>query len=174
LKNLFVILLLFSAATIFGQASGPIIENFGKVYPVNPDYKTQTDLHFKVVFDVSKTAASPENRNTYIETAARFLNMHAQNGVPIENLDVALIIHGSAYQDVLNDTAYAAKHQIANPNSELISALKMAGVQILLCGQSAASRKVVKADVLPEIAFSLSAMTALIQLQNQGYQLINF
>ncbi|HBH44411.1 MAG TPA: hypothetical protein DDY28_08390, partial [Hyphomonas atlantica] len=43
-----------------------------------------------------------------------------------------------------------------------------------LCGQTAAYRDVTKADLLPGVEMSLSAMTAHAQLQQDGYTLNPF
>lgn len=189
--QLFIAVFLFGLLSTYAQQAGPVIKDFGKVFKVDTDFNTNTEGNYSVVFDVGRTGNSPEKRNALIETAARFLNMHAQNGVPIERMKVALVIHGPASQDILNNTAYTKKQQSRqfsghtkkhltqqfsgpNPNSKLIRALHEAGVQIILCGQTAAYRKINKTDVLPEVQFALSAMTALVQLQNEGYRLINF
>lgn len=189
--QLFISVFLFAIFSIHAQQAGPVIEEFGKVFKVAADFKTNTEGNYRVVFDVGKTSNSPNKTNAYIETAARFLNMHAQNGVPVESMKVALVIHGAASQDILNNTAYAKKQQSRpssgytkkhlsrkftgpNPNAELIGELHEAGVRIILCGQTASHRNISKTDALAEVQFALSAMTALVQLQNEGYQLINF
>jgi len=33
--------------------------------------------------------------NRSIESAARFLNMHARSGIPPQNLELAIVLHGS-------------------------------------------------------------------------------
>ncbi|WP_340073631.1 DsrE family protein [Leptobacterium sp. I13] len=180
MKRIFYLLtfLLCSFHTLLAQSKrtdGPIIENYGFVYEVtNPDFKTDPQTSFKVVFDVDRTFEANDKTNPLIETAARFLNLHAQNGIAKEQMKVALVVHGSAAQDILNDKAYAAKFGINNPNTLLIEALDNAGVDIILCGQTAAHRNVAKENALPQVQFALSAITALIQLQNNNYRLIKF
>ncbi|MEW7292903.1 DsrE family protein [Aquimarina sp. 2304DJ70-9] len=160
---------------IFSQEEGKVISGYGKTYKVvNPEYKTDTKHDLKVVFDIGRTFADSSKVNPLINTAARFLNMHEKAGVSVEKLKVAMVLHGGASYDILNDAKYKAKYGIINPNTKLIAALSEKGVQIILCGQTAAYRKITKEDVLPEIKFALSAMTALVQLQNENYRLINF
>ena len=89
-------------------------------------------------------------------------------------LKVALTLHGGAWKDVLNDNAYMKKFGVTNPNSKLIKELSDAGVDIIICGQTAMYRKIDKSIVLPEVKFALSAMTALLQYQNDGYRFIKF
>lgn len=176
-----ILLLVALIATSFSYAqkahAGEVIKDYGKIYTVsNPEFKTDTTAQFKAVFDIGRSFEDPSQPNALIETAARFLNMHREAGVPSENIKVALVIHGAASTDILINEFYKEKfpETIANPNSELIAQLAKHGVQIILCGQTAAHRNITKTEALPEVRFSLSAMTALVQLQNDGYRLINF
>lgn len=157
--------------------SGEAIKDYGAFYSVaNPDFHTDITAQYKVVFDVARNFDNPSKPNTLIETAARFINMHREAGVPAENIKVALVIHGGAYADILKNEFYQEKYPelSVNPNANLITQLSKQGVEIILCGQTAAYRKIAKTDMLPEVQVSLSAMTALVQRQNQGYRLINF
>ncbi len=157
------------------QKKGPIIKDFGAVKEIkNPDYKTNTSETFKVVFDIMDSPEDLKAINKKIETAARFLNMHAQAGVPHEQLKVALVVHNKASKDIITDKAYMDRYKTKNPNSQLIESLMDAGVEVIFCGQSSKSRGFPKEDLIPGTQISLSAMTALIQLQNQNYRLIKF
>jgi intracellular sulfur oxidation DsrE/DsrF family protein len=175
--NLLILLLLASnfITSQENRAKGKIIKNFGETFTVeNVDIKTDTTSEFKVIFDVSKSSEKKDNINKNIVTAARFLNMHANEGMKLNQLKVAITIHGSAWKDVLNDKAYMEKYGVKNPNSKLIKELNDAGVDIIICGQTAMFRKMDKTIVLPEVKFALSAMTALLQYQNKGYKFIKF
>ncbi|MCK5401472.1 MAG: DsrE family protein [Flavobacteriaceae bacterium] len=157
------------------RVNGEIIKGFGEFFTVeNPDIKTDTAATFKVIFDVSKTSEDKSDPNKYIVTAARFLNIHADQGMHKDQLKAALTIHASAWQDVLNNKEYKEKFGVDNPNLKLIEALNTAGVDIILCGQTAVYRGLNKDNVVPSVKFALSAMTALIQYQNNGYQFIKF
>lgn len=163
--------------TAFAQekAAGPIINEYGKVFKVeNTDFVIDTSQEFKAVFDVMETPEGHETINPYIETAARFLNMHGQVGIPAAQLKVALVLHNLAAKDVISNDAYQKKYGEDNPNEVLIKALIAAGGQVILCGQSAMSRGIAKEELIEGVQLSLSAMTALIQLQNENYRLIKF
>lgn len=160
---------------IFAQvkSAGPIIEGFGKVYRVeNPDVIVDIKKNFKVVYDVTGSSEEIGGLNLSLETAARFLNMHAQAGLPKDQLKVDLVVHSKAAKDLLNDTAFQARYQIDNPNSNLVKALLAADVQVIICGQSAASRGFTRTELIPGVQISLSAMTALIQLNGEGYTIL--
>jgi len=168
--------LIFSMPMAYAQAkSGPVIKNYGKVHDImNPDFKTNTALDFKVVFDVTASPDNKEELNKSIETAARFLNMHAQAGVPVSQLSVAMVVHGSATLNMIDNKAYEKRYGAENPNEPLIRELLEHGVQIIQCGQSINSRGVEREELIPGVQLALSAMTALIQLQGDGYRLIKF
>ena len=157
------------------KTKGPVIENYGAVYGIShTDFKVATTEVLKVVFDVGRSYKNKNKPNPLIETAARFLNLHAQHGYNTENLHVALVIHGEAAYDLLTDKVYQSKFQTPNPNTALIKELDEAGVEFVLCGQTAAYRNITKKEALPQIKWALSAMTALVHLQNINYRLIKF
>lgn len=103
---------------------------------------------------------------------ARFLNMHARNGVPREYVRVAGVVHGTAVWAVLSDENHRARHGVDNPNRAMIEEIIAAGGQVVLCGQSAAARQIEREDLIPGVQVALSAMTALTVLQQDGYELI--
>jgi len=163
--------------TLFSQnrVKGKVIENYGETFSVtNPDIKTDTTAEFKVIFDVAQSSEDKSKPNKYIVTAARFLNMHANEGMTLNQLKVAMTIHGGAWQDVLDNKTYKEKYGVDNPNFKLINQLTEAGVDVIICGQTAAYRGITRDNANPNVKFALSAMTALLQYQNQGYRFIKF
>jgi intracellular sulfur oxidation DsrE/DsrF family protein len=166
------------ALTAFGQdkpatKDGPIIKDYGAVYPVpDADFKPSPIHVFKVVFSVADSPKSPSDLNPGINTVARFLNMQAQAGVPLKNMHLALVLHGAAGKDALNDAAYQARYQTDNPNLPLLIALRGAGVDIYLCGQTAGARGFPKAALAPGVKLALSAMTVITTLEARGYVLV--
>jgi intracellular sulfur oxidation DsrE/DsrF family protein len=177
-KQLFLLVFTMLSAIVTSQnnrAKGKIIKNFGEIFNVeNPEIKTDTTAELKVIFDVSTTSSVNNIINKNIVTAARFLNMHASAGMKPSQLKVAVTIHGGAWKDVLSDEAYKKKFGVANPNTQLIKELSNAGVDVIICGQTAMFRKIDRTVVMPEVKFALSAMTALLQYQNNGYKFIKF
>lgn len=179
LKNPVSLLFFFLVSiTISAQKErmeGKIIKDYGETFAIeNPDIKTNTSAELKVIFDVSQSSEDKSIRNKYIETAARFLNMHANEGMKPEQLKVAMTIHGGAWQDVLTNEAYKEKYGVKNPNLPLIDALSKAGVDVIICGQTAAFRGMDKETINPNVKMALSAMTALLQYQDMGYRFIKF
>jgi intracellular sulfur oxidation DsrE/DsrF family protein len=89
-------------------------------------------------------------------------------------MKVALVVHNKASMDLLNDEAYKEAFGIPNPNGPLLKQLMEAGADVLFCGQSSIAREVPIENTVAGVQLSLSAMTALIQLQDRGYRLIKF
>jgi intracellular sulfur oxidation DsrE/DsrF family protein len=169
--------LLFSSI-IFAQSDrvqGKIISDYGETLKVTDiDIKTNVSAEFKVIFDVAQSSDDKSIINKNIVTAARFLNMHADAGMDKSQLKVAITVHGGAWQDVLNNEAYHEKFGVDNPNVELINQLTEAGADIIICGQTAGFRGITKKNANPNVKFALSAMTALLQYQQNGYTFIKF
>lgn len=157
-----------------GFHAGSVITNFGPVAKVDGREPLPAGATFSVAFDVAE-AAKPGAINRTLESAARFINMHAEAGVPREAVRIAVVVHGPASFDLTNAAAYGKKHDGAtNANLAAIAALINQGVEIHLCGQSAAGQGITRADLAPGVKMQLSAMTAHALLQQQGYTLNPF
>ena len=169
--------LVFPALAFAGPAdfrTGPVIDSFGAAATVPDASQLPVETQFKVAFDTAK-GSDGDALNKTLESAARFLNMHGQAGIPAKNIDLAVVIHGGAAFDLLTPAAHESRRDGAdNPNIALIKALTDNGVRIILCGQTAMYRDIGKGDLLPNVELSLSAMTAHAQLQSQGYTLNPF
>lgn len=153
---------------------GPLIEAYGPIAPVENDMPIPEGTEFNVLFDTARGAEAGELNRT-LTSAARFLNMHVAAGVPAEQLNLAIVIHGGAVRDVSDAEIYSAEHgDVDNPNAGLIAALREHGVEIYVCGQSAAYYGVENENLLPGVTMALSAMTANAMLQQQGYTLNPF
>jgi len=154
---------------------GPVIKDFGQVYKIkNPDLLLDKNKKYKVIFDVYTDGKSNKKQNASINTVARFLNMHVQNNIKTQNLDIVLVLHGAATKNALSDKAFQREFKTNNPNNKLIKALYKANVKVYVCGQSFAYKGYERSDLSKNVALSLSALTALIHYQTEGYQLITF
>lgn len=155
--------------------TGPIIDGYGSYYSVeNIDLLLENGKEYKAIFDVFTDNSKDGKVNPLINTVARYLNMHAAQGVELKNMKVAIILHGRATKSALNNKSYEHKYETINPNSKLISELKNAGVEIYVCAQSFLFNGFELKDVSENVKVSLSALTALVEFQNNGYQIINF
>ncbi len=153
---------------------GPVFTDFGKIASVEVDMVIPKRAKFKVLFDASK-GADVGAINRTLNSATRFINMHAEAGVPEKNMKVAIVFHGKGSFDLTNDDYYSEKYDGAkNGNTAIIKALTEQGVRVILCGQTAAYYDIDKANLLPGVEMALSAMTAHALLQQQGYTLNPF
>lgn len=127
------------------------------------------DLDYKVAIDVTdKVSDSTQVMGTLMEVA-RTYNLNIANGVPKRKLKVAVVIHGSAIQGILNDEAYQAKFGVPNPNIAVIKQMKKEGIEFYVCAQVLAFRQVPEESVMKEVDLAISAKTALITLDQMGY-----
>ncbi|MAW93796.1 MULTISPECIES: DsrE family protein [unclassified Leeuwenhoekiella] len=179
LKTSFTLIFLFFAFAKTTQAqeliSGPLIEGFGETFTVpEADLPADPEKIYRVVFDIAQAPEDPAEVNLYFNTVARFINMHAAAGVPVENLKPVLVVHGSAAFDLLKNEFYREKFGVDNPNLPLLEAFHKLDVPMILCGQTAGKRDIPKEKRWEHTQIALSAMTALIHYQNLGYALISF
>ena len=170
-------ILVISMQTLSAQesGSGPILEEFGSVFSIpEPDLILDSEKDYKILFDIYTDQGGDSKINPLLNTVARFLNMHGQTGLSIEQMDVVVILHGAGAKNALNEEAYRKKFGRSNPNAGLLQALDRTGVNLYICGQSLYSRGFTPEDLAEPVKLSLSAMTALVHFQAEGYQLINF
>lgn len=176
--NRIFLLLLLTGTTLYSQSErvpGAIIKDYGWTYKVpNVDIATNTTDTFKVLFDLSSAPEDPAQLSKWITTVARFMNMHVDAGKPASQLDIAAVFHGNASYSLLKDQYYKEEFGVSNPNLKLIKALQEAGVDIILCGQTAAHRNLSESRRISDVQLALSTMTAMVQMQQQGYTIINF
>lgn len=175
-KMLFLVLWLVGSPAIASEpATGPVINNFGPVFAVpQGSYNLLPDQQYKVVMDVGKGPEDPAELNRSIESAARFLNMQARNGTPPKNLKIAIVLHGSGATAALNEQAHSKHFSVPNGSKGLVEALGSTGVDIYICGQTAAYYGYGPNDLLPQVTMAVSAMTVHVRLQQEGYRAILF
>ena len=104
-------------------APGPVIEEFGPVAPVEGALPIPEGTEFRVSFDTKDQTAEGE-LNSKLTAAARFLNMQAAAGVPVENIHLAIVVHGTAVHDVTRDSAGANANICVNNKCTSISFCK--------------------------------------------------
>jgi intracellular sulfur oxidation DsrE/DsrF family protein len=87
---------------------------------------------------------------------------------------IVAVFHGDAAYIVLNDGTYDSNRHVhtGNPYGKLIDGLMKQGVQIELCGATAAGNHWGNADLLPGVKVNTNAMVRVTQLEQEGYTLI--
>ena len=154
---------------------GPLIEGFGRHVDLpNADFTTRADHVYRVAFEVLHPLHAPERPHLRLDAAARFMNMHAHAGVPKDNLQVKLILHGGGTRAAMTNAAYRERYDIDNPSLPLLQALSEAGVEIFLCEQSRVLNGLDASEIATPVKSALSAMTAVVTLQADGYQFLTY
>jgi intracellular sulfur oxidation DsrE/DsrF family protein len=94
--------------------------------------------------------------------------------------DVIAVFHGDAAYLVLNDNAYNANRHVqtghpvhtGNPYGKLLTGLMDQGVQIELCGATAAANHWGNADLLPGVKVNTNANLRVTELEQKGFTMI--
>lgn len=154
--------------------AGELIPKYGKVARVNTTQVIPDEMQFKVAFDMSEQS-TPGSLNRHLVKLARFLNMHANTGVSVSRMNLALVVHGKAVQDVTKQSFYTQNQPgTTSANIDLVRTLIKHGVQIYVCGQTAAYYDVEASDLVEGVEMALSAMTAHAILAADGFSLNPF
>ncbi|HWU90201.1 MAG TPA: DsrE family protein [Kofleriaceae bacterium] len=84
---------------------------------------------------------------------------------------VIAVFHTNAGHVTLNDKAYNAERMVAtgNPYKDLVADLIQSGVQVELCGATAAAHKWGNTDLLPGVKVNTDAMARISQLAQEGF-----
>ena len=156
------------------RGSTPRVAGFGPVFPVEhaavvPEAKT----HYKVLVDITKEEPGYDKPNRGLELTARLANLLALAGVPTSHAHLAVVAHDHALDAMLNDAAYKAIHGTDNPNAAMLHALRQAGVELLVCGQTMAHRHLDASQLPPGVTVTLSAMTTVVLYQQRGYTVLS-
>jgi intracellular sulfur oxidation DsrE/DsrF family protein len=154
--------------------SNKIIKDFGIVFNPEGVVKPKADTEYRIVIDLKTKIDNPAKVNRGLDNVARLLNLHAAGGISPENIQVAVAVHGSATPLVLDDKGYRIKYGIKNPNAELITQLKDAGVEIYICSQSLIGRNYGLNNINEQVDIALSMLTVVTEKMNEGYNLLVF
>lgn len=162
-------------AKLLKSAVYPVIksETMSGVIPVNDVTETpDPNMKYKLLFNVtigSKDSAKVKKANPGLTEVGRVINLHIASGIPKENLEVVVVVHGFALFSIANNDAYRSNFKTDNPNLILIKELEDAGVKFIACGQAMAFLEFKKQDLLPIVKVSLTAQTALSNYQLKGF-----
>ncbi|MFN2166207.1 MAG: DsrE family protein [Anaerolineae bacterium] len=165
--------LVFSVARAEGLSPGPVITDFGPAADMPESaFNLVPGTPYRLLFDVASGDRDRHELNRRLESAARFLNMHARAGINPADLHIEIVTHGGTTWDVLSDAAYRERFGRDNPNTGLLKALGEAGVSIRQCGQSLAFHGLSPEDLAPQVSVAVSAMTVVVRRQAEGWTLL--
>lgn len=151
----------------------PVLSGYGYINPLpSAAFQPNPQTQYKVAFDLAAGEQSAHQVNPGLWHVARVVNLFGTDGEPPTNLDMVVILHGSATRAVLNDQSYKARFGTENPNAELLGKLKDAGVKLYVCGQAIVDSGYYYQNVRDGIGIALGALAAEIELGAQGYTVI--
>lgn len=146
-------------------------ENSGVAKVPNVSEIADPTIDYKLLFDFVENnpdSLSGELNAGLVEISRR-LNLHAAAGIPAKRILPVIVIHAGALNAVKSNAAYKKRYQKENPNVKLIEQMTQLGVKFIICGQSMQFTGTVQEDLLPGIAISVSAQSALSMYQLKGY-----
>lgn len=110
--------------------------------------------------------------NPGLGLARAFGAFMVEDGIPADQVTVAVVVHNDAIADVVTAERRAALGGGSeNPNAEVVEQLLAAGGQVWVCKRSAEAQGVGDGDLLPGVRFAPSAMIAHAELQRRGFSL---
>ncbi|HEX2684354.1 MAG TPA: DsrE family protein [Ferruginibacter sp.] len=161
------------------KTSFPAIKGntWGGVVPVEViDEVADPDMKYKFVMELTGFAmkdqpdsVASKDINLAVRDVARTINLHVAAGIPKQNIDIVLAVHGKALNAFLDDKNYKKKYGINNPNIPLLKELQDFGVKIALCGQAMQYQGLEKSQFIPGVKVALTAQTVLSSYQLKGY-----
>jgi intracellular sulfur oxidation DsrE/DsrF family protein len=159
--------------------SFPLIKNseWSFVLPV-PVVKDKIDptMKYKLLFSMEiwgRDSASKTKINEGLAEIGRIINLHIAAGVPKENLELAIVIHGAPMNVYLKNEAYQKKFRTNNPNLDILKQFTDIKTNLIACGQAELIFNMPPSDMIPEVKTAFSAKVALSTYQLKGYVLFN-
>lgn len=151
----------------------PTVHDYGKMHFL-PDsaFKPKPGHTYKVVFALTQGSTKPDQVSPALDHVARAVNLYVAAGVPLSKLKFVAVASGAATSLVLDDAHYRAQFGVPNPNLALIGELKKDGITIAVCGQAMAEHHFEYDWIDPSVTLSLSALTTVTTLQQEGYALM--
>lgn len=168
----FTLILVLLTANVAYAWEAPAVPSAGYMKTLTdvahiPDAKAE----HKILIHVT---GSPENMSDMyppLDYVARTVNLYAGAKVPKENLHIALVVSGASTPIVINNERYKKEFGADNPNLTVLNEMKAHGVKIIACGQALEGMKM-RDDVHNGVTVAFSALTTVLELQRQGYALL--
>jgi len=152
-------------------ANGPEVMSVGAIPDVaGAVERPDPTLNYKLVIDVQTLADSADDVSPGLQFMGGIINTLRKGGVAKDHIHVTAVFHGKSIVLVTRNNTYRNRTGAsANPNVKILEELAVAGVQLVVCGQSAATQHYSNNDLLPSTKINLSATLTFINLQTRGY-----
>ncbi len=166
-------------ARLKSTANYPLIKNseWSAAFPVDSvKEKPDANIKYKLLFNMtiwSKDSSARRQINEGLAEIGRIVNLHIAAGVPKENLELAIVIHGKAMNVYLKNEVYRKKFKMDNPNMDILKQFLALKTKLLVCGQAELFFNMPASDFIPEVRTSYSAQVVLSTYQLKGFVLYN-
>lgn len=137
-----------------------------------PDAHEKPDptLPYKLVFSVETLADSADSVSPALQAIGGLINTYRKYGVPADHIQATAVFHGATIVLVTRDDIYRRRTgSEKNPNLLILQQLASAGVELVVCGQSALSQHYATSDLIPAARLNLSATVTFVNLQTRGF-----
>lgn len=175
MRLLVVLSILLVPTLLSAQASdrpqGTVIQHPNTTYAPVPgmDFPGDSEVPYRFAWALVAAADSAHQITPAFRGPARVLNALAEDGVPPENVHLALVAQGPAAMAMLDDEAYRRLHGVDNPNLPLLRELHDHGVLLVVCGQTMVGRGMERGDFPDFVQVSRAATVARATLAARGY-----
>lgn len=157
----------------------PVIKNseWSGAFPV-PQVTEKADpaMKYRLLFNLtlwSKDSSSKRKINDGLAEIGRIINLHVAAGVPKENLELVVVVHGPAMNAFLKNEIYLNKFKTNNPNLDILKQFTELNTRLIACGQAELFFKIPASDMLPEVKTAYSAKVAISTYELKGYVLFD-
>lgn len=158
----------------FSQSGAALIQQVG-AGPSVPviTFPASRTLTYRVAWHATVGPEDPAALAPSFRAPANFFWMADREQVPRANVQLALIVHGTATHSLMRNDAYRALRGVDNGSIALLTALHEAGVQIIVCGAALVNRNVPRETLLPFVTIAHTAGMAHATLAAQGYTVVS-
>ena len=171
-----LLFIIFSFSILHAQTKvNPIIKSCGTVFEIpTADHKPDPKLKYNLLVELTENGSKTDSLNEYIEALATLINLHAAEGVPKENIKMAVVLRKMATYAVFGNEMYKEKFKCDNPNLALLKELSDFGVEFYVCGQTMLKRNIDPKKLVPGTKIASAGLTTLTTYQLKGYTLVKF
>ena len=171
---------LIAAASLFVMSAAAPLPALaqGAVVPLAGQMKDFPEAHelpdpsltYKIVFDVQSMPSAADQVSPALRSIGGIINTYRAHGVAADHLVFTAVFHGDTIVQIVDDATYKGRTGVdKNPNVAILNQLKAAGVQFVVCGQSAMAQHYDFKTILPIATMNLSATATFINLMTRGY-----
>jgi len=172
MKKLTLIFLLFYSFVNGQEWKTPVIDGYGKIkYSENVAVQPDNNLEYKIVYKIT-SSETREGINKGLNGIAHAINMLGCKNISKDGVKIVATIQGPATSIILTDIAYNKKFGKNNPNTEVINLLSNYGVELFVCSQATAYKKIDSSNINKNITEALSGSSVLLNYQLNGYALM--